>query len=102
MTDKERYDALVKGTTYGEMTEEEQTFCREYETGLLADDIEMLRRSGIEDYRIGAYLMDLYHEYLICDDVYIANEMGISDEDYGRGREYLWTEMEEKNPLIKD
>lgn len=26
----------------------------------------------------------------------------IADDDYERGREYRWYEMEEKNPLIKD
>jgi len=102
MTDKERYEALVNSKTYGEMDDKEQLFCMEYETDLLLPDIESLRADGVEDYKISAYLQDLYDEYLVCDDVCIANVAEISDDDYERGREYGWYEMEEKNPLIKD
>lgn len=102
MTDKERYEMLVNNKTYGEMDDEEQLFCMNYETDLLLPDIENLRRSGVEDYKISAYLQDLYDEYLVCDDMCIANVVGISDDDYEMGREYRWHEMEEKNPLIKE
>ena len=102
MTNKEKYEALVQEKEYGEMTDEEQLFCDEYECDLLMDDIYRLREQGIEDYKISAYLHDLYSNYLINNDVYVANQAGISDDDYSRGLAYLWYEMEEKNPLIKD
>ncbi len=102
MTSKEKYEALIQDKLYGEMTDEEQLFCDEYECDLLMDDIYRLREQGIEDYKISAYLRDLYSNYLINNEVYIANQAGISDEDYSRGVEYFLYEMEEKNPLIKD
>lgn len=102
MTSKEKYEALIQDKLYGEMTDEEQLFCDEYECDLLMDDIYRLREQGVEDYKISAYLRDLYSNYLINNEVYIANQAGISDEDYSRGVEYFLYEMEEKNPLIKD
>lgn len=102
MTNKEKYEALVQEKEYGEMTDEEQLFCDEYECDLLMDDIYRLREQGVEDYKISAYLQDLYAEYLVCDDVCIANVAGISDDDYERGHKYRWYEMDEKNPLIED
>lgn len=102
MTDKEKYNALVHSREYGEMDEEEQLFCTNYETDYYLPLIENMRDRGVEDYKISAYLQDLYDEYLVCDDVCIANVAEISDDDYERGRRYRWYEMEEKNPLIKD
>lgn len=102
MTDKEKYNTLVHSRTYGDMDADEQLFCMKYETDYYLPLIESLRDRGVEDYKISAYLQDLYDEYLVCDDVCIANVAEISDDDYERGRRYRWYEMEEKNPLIKD
>lgn len=102
MTDKEKYNALVHSRTYGDMDAEEQLFCMKYETDYYLPLIENLRGVGVEEYKISAYLQDLYDEYLVYDDVYIANEAGISDDDYENGRVYRWYGMDEKNPLIED
>ena len=99
MTDKERYEALVQGKMYGEMSEEELDICDEYECDLLINGITKLREQGVEDYKISAYLHDLYNDYLVNNDIYIADQAGISDEDYCKGLCYWRFEMEEDNPL---
>lgn len=93
-----KYEALINSKIYSDMTEDEQNFCKAYEASMYLPRIEKLREAGVEDYKIGAYLRDLYNNYLVCDDVYIANEAGISDEDYEKGDDYYWFEMDE-NPL---
>ena len=103
MMTKENYIKLLNtGKTYGDMTAEEQLLCYQYESEMYLPIIEKLRSNGVEDYKISAYLQDLYDEYLVCDDMHIANEAGISDDDYEKGREYRRYEMDEKNPLIED
>lgn len=99
MTSKEKYEELIERKTYVEMTEEEQLFCDEYECDLLIDGIYNLRKQGVEDYKISAYLHDLYADCLINNDVYIANQAEISDDDWSKGLDYYWYEMEEDNPL---
>lgn len=102
MTDKERYEALVNSKTYDDMNDDELLLCKRYETEKYLPLIESLRANDVSEYKISAYLQDLYAEYLVCDDVYIADEAGISDDDYERGQDYRWYEMDEKNPLIED
>lgn len=99
MTDMEKYTNLMDEKTYDEMDEAEKSFCRRYEADQYLPKIESLRRKGVPDYVISAYLQDLYNDYLVEDDTYIADEAGISDDDYDKGSDYYWNEMTGNNPL---
>lgn len=100
MTNEERYNNLVHSDTYDDMTDDEQRFCMEYEADAYLPKIDKLRQSGVDDVKISAYLIDLYNEYIVFDDTYIADKAEISDKDYADGREYYWYKMSEPNPLM--
>lgn len=100
MTREERYNDIMDRLAYDEMTSEESEFCMEYEADVYLPKIIKVRQEGVDDVKISAYLMDLYDEYLVFDDVYIADRAEISDEDYASGREYYQYEMSEPNPLM--
>lgn len=58
-----------------------------------------LRKTNVPDYKISAYLRDLYEDYIIFDDVALADAYRISDNDWCDGMDYYWNDMEEDNPL---
>lgn len=94
----EEYRKLVLTKTYDEMTESELAFCVATEIDYYKDKVNRLRGENVPDYKIAAYIHDLWQDYLIADDVELAEAYNISDEDWGKGLDYWWYVME-SNPL---
>ena len=99
---KETYDAIRGNRTYSEMTDLERFYCISYEINHYLPLIDNLRSDGVEDYKISAYLQDLYVRCLVCDDICIASEARISEGDNARGQYYRLHEWNRENPLIQD
>lgn len=96
---REEYWRLVRGKIYENMTDDELRFCIEIETDIVEPKVSELRNSGVPDSKISAFLMDLYEDYIVYDDVAISDALKISDEDWGKGQDWYWREMNETNPL---
>lgn len=94
------YNELINQKGYDEMTIEELALCVETQKTIYRNKIKELRNKGTEDYKIAAYIHDLWQDYMIADDVAIADDNGISDEDWEKGLDYYWKDMEEDNPLL--
>lgn len=94
------YKELVYTKTYNEMTEEELAFCIATEIDYYRDKVNKLREKNVSDYKTAAYIYDLWQDYLIANDVELAEAYGISDKDWVKGINYYWYDMEESNPLI--
>ena len=92
------YKELVYTKTYDEMTEEELAFCITTEIDYYRDKVNKLREDML-DYKIAAYIHDLWQDYLIADDVELAEAYNISDKDWEKGLNYYWYVMDEPNPL---
>lgn len=92
------YKELRHTKTYDEMTEEELAFCIATEIYYYRDKVNKLREDML-DYKIAAYIHDLWQDYLIADDVKLAEVYNISDKDWEKGIDYYWYDMEESNPL---
>lgn len=95
------YEELVMTKTYDEMTEKELAFCITTEIDYYRDKVNKLREEGVPDYKIAAYIYDLWQDYLIADDVELAEAYNISDKDWEKGLDYWWYVMDEPN-LLKD
>lgn len=93
------YKELMHTKTYDEMTEEELAFCITTEIDYYRDKVNKLREKDIPEYKISAYVYDLWQDYLIADDVELAEAYNISDEDWTKGLDYWWYVMDEPNPL---
>ena len=93
------YKELMYTKTYDEMTEEELAFCVTTEIDYYRDKVNKLREKDIPEYKISAYVYDLWQDYLIADDVELAEAYNISDEDWTKGLDYWWYVMDEPNPL---
>ena len=93
------YKTLINSKTYDEMTEEELAFCIKTEINYYKDKVNKLREKDIPEYKISAYVYDLWQDYLIADDVELAEAYNISDEDWTKGLDYWWYVMDEPNPL---
>ena len=93
------YKELMNTKTYDEMTEEELAFCIKTEIDYYKDKINKLREKDVPEYKISAYIYDLWQDYLIADDVELAEAYNISDEDWTKGLDYWWYVMDEPNPL---
>lgn len=93
------YKELMHTKTYDEMTEEELAFCIKTEIDYYKDKVNKLREKDIPEYKISAYIYDLWQDYLIADDVELAEAYNISDEDWTKGLDYWWYVMDEPNPL---
>ena len=93
------YRTLVFTKTYDEMTESELAFCTATEIDYYKDRVNKLREENVSDYKIAAYIHDLWQNYLIADDVKLAEAYNISDKDWEKGINYYWYDMEESNPL---
>lgn len=94
------YEKLVREKIYDDMTDEEFDFCVKVETEYYRDKVNNLREENVPDYKIAAYIYDLWQDSLIADDVKLAEAYGISDEDWEKGLDYYWHIMEKDNPLI--
>ncbi len=95
------YKELIKTKSYDEMTKEEINFCNKEEINYYKPKIDQLKEKGIEDYKIAAYINDLYQEWLIAEIEPLADDVcHISDKDWEKGVNYYWRDMIEKNPLI--
>jgi len=92
------YKELMYTKTYDEMTEEELAFCITTEIDYYRDKVNKLREDML-DYKIAAYIHDLWQDYLIADDVELAEAYNISDKDWEKGLNYYWYIMNEPNPL---
>lgn len=94
------YEKLVKEKIYDDMTDEEFDFCVKVETEYYRDKVNNLREENVPDYKIAAYIYDLWQDSLIADDAKLADAYNISDEDWENGVYCWWHIMEEDNPLI--
>ena len=97
--DAARYGQLCRDKAYMEMTDEELVFCSRVELDYYKNSIEELRNNGIEDYKIAAYIHDIWMEYLIYDEAKFYDEFNISLADVNKGYDYYWNDMKEENPL---
>ena len=61
------YKELMHTKTYDEMTEEELAFCITTEIDYYRDKVNKLREEDIPEYKISAYIYDLWQDYLIAD-----------------------------------
>ena len=93
------YRTLVFTKTYDEMTESKLAFCTATEIDYYKDKVNKLRRENVPDYKIAAYIYDLWQDYLIADDAKLANAYNISDDDWEKGLYDYWLDMKESNPL---
>lgn len=93
-----RYEELTN-KDFEDLTPEEEKYMIDIEIAYYRDRVDQLRKAKIPDYKISAYLRDLYEDYVIFDDVALANAYGISDDDWCDGMNYYWDDMEEDNPL---
>lgn len=93
------YKELMHTKTYDEMTEEELAFCIKTEIDYYKDKVNKLREEDVPEYKIAAYIYDLWQDYLIADDVELAEAYNISDEDWAKGLDYWWYVIDEPNPL---
>ena len=95
----EKYKALVNNKIYDDMSSREFAFCVTTEIDYYRDKVNKLREEGVSEYKISAYIYDLWQDYLIADDVELAEAYNISDEDWAKGLDYWWYVMDESNPL---
>lgn len=93
------YKELMHTKTYDEMTEEELVFCIKTEIDYYKDRVNKLREEDVPEYKIAAHIYDLWQNYLIADDVELAEAYDISDEDWEKGHDYWWDIEYEENPL---
>lgn len=93
-----RYEELTN-KDFEDLTPEEEKYMIDIETAYYRDRVNQLRKTKIPDYKISAYLYDLYEDYVIFDDVALADAYGISDDDWSKGLDYYWHDMMEDNPL---
>lgn len=94
------YSKLVKEKTYDEMTKDELNFCIITEINFYRPKIEKLKKENVPNYKIAAYIYDLWQDYLIADDAKLANAYNISDDDWEKGLYDCWFNMIEPNPLV--
>ena len=93
-----RYEELMK-KELEDLTPEEEKYITDIEIDYYRDKVNQLRKTKVPDYKISAYLHDLYEDYVIFDDVALAEAYKISDDDWFKGMDYYWNDMEEDNPL---
>ena len=93
------YKTLINNKIYDDMTLEEFEFCAAIETDYYRDKVNKLREKDVSEYKISAYIYDLWQDYLIADDVELAEAYNISNEDWAKGFDYWWYVMDEPNPL---
>ena len=93
------YKTLINNKIYDDMTLEEFEFCAAIKTDYYKDKVNKLREKNVPEYKISAYIYDLWQDYLIADDVELAEAYNISDEDWAKGLDYWWYVMDEPNPL---
>ena len=84
---------------YEDLTPEEKEYMIDTEIMYYRDRVEQLRKTNVPDYKIAAYIHDLWQDYIIFDDVRIADACEISDDDWSKGLDYYWHDMMEDNPL---
>jgi len=93
------YKELVYTKTYDEMTKKELAFCIATEIKYYRDKVNKLREEGVPDYKIVAFLYDLWRDNLIADDAKMTFAYNISNDNWEKGINYYWYDMEESNPL---
>lgn len=95
----EKYKALVNNKIYDDMSSREFDLCVAVETEYYKDRVNKLREEDVPEYKIAAHIHDLWQNYLIADDVELAEAYDISDEDWIKGHDYWWDIEYEENPL---
>lgn len=93
------YEKLVKEKTYDDMTLEEFEFCVAIETDYYRDKVNKLREEGVPDYKIVAFLYDLWRDNLIADDAKMTFAYNISNDNWEKGLYDYRHNMTELNPL---
>lgn len=94
-----KYEELMK-KELEDLTSEEEKYIIDIEIAYYRNRIDQLRKANVPDYKIAAYIYDLWQNYVIFDDVRVANACEISDNDWSKGLDYYWYDMmEEHNPL---
>ena len=93
------YRKLINTKTYDGMTEKELAFCIATEIDYYRDKVNKLREEGVPDYKIVAFLYDLWRDNLIADDAKMTFAYNISNDNWEKGINYYWYVMEESNPL---
>lgn len=93
-----KYEELTN-KDFEDLTPEEEKYMIDIEIAYYRDRVNQLRKTNVSDYKISAYLYDLYEDYIIFDDVALANAYDISDDDWSKGLDYYWHDMMEDNPL---
>lgn len=93
-----KYEELIN-KDLEDLTPEEKKYIIDTEILYYRERIDQLRKIKIPDYKIAAYIHDLWQDYIILDDVELAEAYKISDDDWSKGFDYYWNDMEEDNPL---
>ena len=93
-----RYEELMK-KELEDLTPEEEKYIIATEIIYYSNKVNQLRKMNVPDYKIRAYLHDLYNDDIIFDDTALADAYGISDDIWSKSLEYYWCDMEEDNPL---
>ena len=94
-----KYEELIN-KDFEDLTPEEKKYIIDTEIMYYRERIDQLRKTKVPDYKIAAYIYDLWQDSLIADDVELADAYNISDEDWTKCLDYYWHEMNEDNPLI--
>lgn len=95
-----RYEEL-KEKELEDLTPEEKKYIIATEIIYYSKKVNQLRKMNVPDYKIRAYLHDLYNDDIIFDDAALADAYDISNDDdiWFKCLEYYWCDMEEDNPL---
>lgn len=93
------YKELMRTKTYDEMTEEELAFCIATEIRYYRGKVNKLREEGAPDYKIVAFLYDLWRDNLIANDAKMTFAYNISNDNWEKGLNYYWHNIIESNPL---
>lgn len=93
-----RYEELTN-KDLEDLTPEEKKYIIDTEIAYYKNRVDQLRKMNVPDYKISAYIHDLWQDYIILDDVELAETYKISDYDWSKGLDYYWNDMEENNPL---
>lgn len=93
-----RYEELMK-KELEDLTPEEEKYIIDIEIAYYRNRVDQLRKTDVPDYKISAYIYDLWQDYIILDDVELAEAYKISDDDWSKGLDYYWHDMMEDNPL---
>lgn len=94
-----KYKILVSNKAYGDMSQREFDLCVVVETEYYREKVNKLKENNIPDYKIVAFIYDLWQDNLIADDAKMTIAYNISNDDWEKGLNYYWHNTIEQNPL---